>query len=75
MIRSLHLSQAVEPFLRQMAADDRMQSSISNYRRQWYLLVQGPRDSRVASITPHHLNDYLTSPLVTGSRSPGWARP
>jgi len=64
MTTHLFVSQAVEPFLRQMAADGRMPSSISSYRRQLEFLIEGLGDGPLARVTPHQLNDYLTSPSV-----------
>ncbi len=44
MSHPLYLSQAVEPFLRQIAADGQMRSSISSCRRQSHLLIEGLGD-------------------------------
>lgn len=64
MTKPLPLSRTLEPFLRQMAADGRTPSSISSYRRQLQLLIRGLGDGLLAQVTPHQLNDYLTSPSV-----------
>jgi site-specific recombinase XerD len=64
MTKPLLLSHGLEPFLRQMAADGRAASSISSYRRQLQLLIEGLGDGPLAQVTPHQLNDYLTSPSV-----------
>lgn len=64
MTKPLFPSRAVEPFLRQMAADGRTPSSISSYRRQLQLLMEGLGDGPLARVTPHQLSDSLTSPSV-----------
>ena len=64
MTRPHYLSQAVEPFLRQMAADGRAVSSISSYRRQLQLLIEGLGDDLLDQVKPHQPKDYLTSPSV-----------
>lgn len=64
MTRPLYLSQVVEPFLRQMAADDRTGSSILSYRRQLQLLIEVLGDGLLDQVKPHQSNDYLTLPSV-----------
>ena len=58
------LSQSIEPFLRQMAADGRTASSIRSYRRELLLLAQAVGDVSLKSLTPDRLNSYLTSSRI-----------
>jgi integrase/recombinase XerC len=64
MTRGSSLSQAIEPFLRQMAADGRTALSIRSYRRELLLLTQALADVPLSRLTPDRLNGYLTSPRV-----------
>jgi len=58
------LSAAIEPFLRQMAADGRSRCSIESYRRQLVMLAGGLGDTTLRQITVDRLNTYLVSPEV-----------
>lgn len=64
MPRPLCLSRAIEPFLRQMAADGRAPLSIQSYRRQLLALTRALRNVSLGRLTPDRLNGYLTSPAV-----------
>lgn len=64
MTRHSSLSRAIEPFLRQMAADGRTALSIRSYRRELLLLTRSLTDVSLARVTPDLLNSYLTSPAV-----------
>lgn len=64
MIPRRSLSQAIEPFLRQMAADGRAASSIRSYQRELLLLDQAVGDAPLNRLTPDRLNGYLASPGV-----------
>jgi site-specific recombinase XerD len=58
------VSVAIEPFLRQMAADGRSPCSIESYRRQLVMLASGLGDVTLGAITVDRLNAYLISPQV-----------
>lgn len=64
MTRYSFLSRAVEPFLRQMAADSRAALSIRSYRRELLLLTQATNGVPLSRLTPDLLNGYLTCPRV-----------
>lgn len=64
MTRYSSLSEAIEPFLRQMAADGRTALSIRSYRRELLLLTRALTDVSLNRVTPDLLNSYLTSPAV-----------
>ena len=58
------LSQALGPFLRQVAADGRSRLTIESYRHQLVALAEGLDGVPLSQIGADRLNVYLTSPAV-----------